>query len=224
MGEQEKRNGAPTWADRLACRSFCVGRIIETDFMKNIKRLISIVLILISVWIIRYVPFYIMAEYPVPASFLLSAIIMLSFALALSTFTSKNRALDNLRVVTIVLAVIGIFPGAIFSHKYIIRAKYAFLQREGIMGRAVVTDKKIGKREGKNKGVMFTDYELFFSFLTNEKRISKSMQKVSEKIYETVHVRDSFNVVYLQGRTDVFDLIISKSDSAFYAAKLKPIR
>jgi hypothetical protein len=192
--------------------------------MKNIKRLISIVLILVSVWIIRYVPFYIMVEYPVPASFLLSAIIMLSFGLALSTFTSKNRALDNLRVVIIVLSVIGIFPGAIFSHKYIIRAKHSFLLREGIMGRAVVTDKKIATHEGKNKGVTFTNYELYFYFLTNEKRFSRSMDQVSEKIYETINVRDSLNVVYLPGRTDTFYLIISHSDSAYYAAKLRPIR
>ena len=192
--------------------------------MKNIKRLISILLILISVWIISYVPFYILVEYPVPASFLLSAIIILSFVLGLSTFPGKNRALENLRIVISVLCVIGIFPGAVFCHKYIISAKYAFLLREGIMGRALVTDKKITTREGKNKGIVFTHYELYFSFLTNEKRISKSMGRVSEKRFETVNVRDSLTVVYLQGRTDVFDLIISQDDSAFYDAKLRPIR
>jgi hypothetical protein len=191
--------------------------------MKNIKRLISILLILISVWMIGYLPFYIVAEYAGAASMLLSVIIIFSLVLGLSTFEFKNRTLDNIRVLTIALSIMGLIPGIYFSYKYIIKAKYAILQREGIMGRAVVTDKKISTREGKNKGVTFTHYELYFSFLTNEKTFSRLMDQVSQRNFESVNVRDSINVVYLPGRTDIADLIISQNDSAFYAAKLRPI-
>ena len=192
--------------------------------MKNIKRLTSILLIIISVWIIRDGPLYIVAKYPFPASILICAIIYLSFALGLSTFSSKNRTLENIRITTIVLSFIGIFPGIYFNYIYFMRAKDSFLLREGITGMAVVTDKKIGISAGRNNNIDHSYYELHFSFLTNENIISKSLNQVSEKQFEAVNEGDSINVVYLPGRTDIVELIISQADSTFYATKLRPIR
>jgi hypothetical protein len=190
--------------------------------LKNIKRLISSVLIIISAWIIRERPFYLLAEYPMVASILMSLIIYLSFALGLSTFSSENRTLDKIRVTIIVLSLIGIFPGIYFNYFYFKKAKDSFLLREGIMGKAIVTDRKIQTRAEKN--LEHTDYELYFSFLTSEKITSQSWDVLSEKEFQAVNVGDSVNVIYLPKRCEFVELIIGQGDRTFYGKKLKPNR
>jgi len=52
------------------------------------------------------------------------------FVLGLSTFSSENRTLENIRITTIVLSALGIFPGIYFNAFYFKTARYRFLQRE----------------------------------------------------------------------------------------------
>jgi len=165
-------------------------------------------------------------EYPGLASIIISVIIYLFFVLGLSTFLLKNRNQESIRIVIIVFSALGIFPGSYFSYKHFLRTRYSFLLREGMTARAVVRDKKeTYSSTGRNNGVSgSTSYELYISFVTHEKRISKTWIQVSEERFEAVNVGDTINAVYLANKTDIVYPITSKGDSEFYATKLRPNR
>jgi len=70
------------------------------------------------------------------------------FVLGLSTFSSENRTLENIRITTIVLSALGIFPGIYFNAFYFKTARYRFLQREGVPARRWLQTKKSVSGEG----------------------------------------------------------------------------
>jgi len=190
--------------------------------MKKITRLICLLVIIISVWVIISKSFYIVAEYPKLASLLISLIIYLSFVVGLSTFSPKNRTLDNIRVTIIALSFLGIFPGIYFSYRYFYRAKDSFLLKDGIIGKGIITDKKIDSRIVKT--IATDHYELYYSFATSEKIITRTMDEIPEKEFEAVKVGDSVDIIYLPKKHKIFELIITDGDRRFYAKKLKSNR
>ena len=175
-------------------------------------------MIIISIWMIREAPFYIVAEYPVTASILMFLIIYFSFALVLSTFSFENRTLDNIRVTIIVLSILGMFPGISFNYSYFKKGKVPPERRNNGQSGNYGQENHFLERS-----VTTTAYELFFSSATSEKVISKSWD-VSEKQFQALHVGDSLDIMYLPKKSDIVDLIISRGDRTFYAKKLLPNR
>jgi len=103
---------------------------------------------------------------------------------------------------------------------FILKQRDTVFSKEKSTSKAMVTDKKIsvwGRRSDH------TDYELYFSYMTPEKIISKTMDVVSEEGFQAVNVGDSVTIIYLPKKSDMVDLIIDRDDRRIYARNLRRI-